>query len=356
MPERIIMHIDLDAFFAAVEVRENPELKGKPVVIGADPMQGRGRGVVSTCSYEARKFGIHSAMPISRAYKLCPTAVFLPVNMELYQQASIEIMNILRRFADKMEQVSIDEAYLDISNKVKDYPEAEQLAKLIKKAILSEQRLTCSIGIGPNKTIAKIASDFKKPDGLTIVKPDEVKYFLSNLPVRKLPGIGPKTEAELKKLGINTIGELASFPMQKLFDIFGKYGIFTHMLANGIDESEVEQNYGIKSMNRQLTFAEDTGDIDLLNKVMGHLAEELHAELVASNLMLKTVGIRVRYEDFETHTAEKSFKFAVNDVALIKKTSKELLKQFMGHKRIRLIGVRIANLEKGKQATISQYS
>src|SRR5512137_70210 len=196
---RIILHVDLDAFFPSVEVREHPELKGKPVIIGADPKEGKGRGVVSSASYEARKFGIRSAMPISRAWKLCPDGVYLRPHFDLYIPASNGVMKILNSHADKFELGGIDEAYLDISNRVKDFDEAIEFAKHLMEEVLEKERLTCSIGVGPNKMVAKIASDFKKPYGLTVVKPEDVNGFLLPLKVRKIPGVGPKTERSLKE-------------------------------------------------------------------------------------------------------------------------------------------------------------
>ena len=248
--QRIIMHIDMDYFYAAIEERENPELREKPVVVGADPKKGRGRGVVSTCNYKAREFGIKSGLPISKAYKLCKDCVFLPVNMELYQKVSEKIMDTLRKYSEKSEQVSIDEMFLDISRKAKGFADAEKLAKKIKKEILEKEKLTCSIGIGPNRLIAKIASDFKKPDGLTAVKPDKVYDFISPMNVRKLWGIGPKTAEILKEMGIETVKQLSKAKQDKLIEEFGSFGHEMHLMSKGIDESEVEESFEIKSIGR----------------------------------------------------------------------------------------------------------
>jgi DNA polymerase IV (archaeal DinB-like DNA polymerase) len=204
-----ILHIDLDAFFPSVEAREHPELKGKPVVVGADPKGGTGRGVVSSASYEARKFGIKSAMPISRAWMLCPNCIYLRPHFELYIPASNAIMAILRSHADKFEQGGIDEAYLDISSKVKDFDEAGEFARGLMEEVLEKERLTCSIGVAPNKMVAKIASDYKKPYGLTVIEPEDVKNFLFKMEVRNIPGVGPKTEQALQEIGIKTIRDLA---------------------------------------------------------------------------------------------------------------------------------------------------
>lgn len=199
---RIIVHVDMDHFFTAVEERAHPEFKGKPVVVGANPKAGKGRGVVSTCNYEARKFGVRSGIPISKAWQLCPEAVYLPVNYELYARVSDEIMGILRGYSEKFEQWGIDEAFLDITSRVKDYAEAEALARQMKNEICAKQKLACSIGVGPNKIVAKVASDFQKPGGLTIVKEEDAEKFLAPLSVRKLLWIGRKTEQKLDALGI----------------------------------------------------------------------------------------------------------------------------------------------------------
>lgn len=230
---RIILHIDMDSFYASVEMHEHSELMGKPVVIGADPKKGKGRGVVATCSYEARAFGIRSAMPISQAFFLCPQAIFLPPDFPLYTRISSEIMTILRSFCFQFEQVSIDEAFLDVSP-VGSFSAAELLAGQIKTMIRTTMGLSCSVGVAPSKLVAKIASDFKKPDGLTMVKPGKVAAFLAPMPVRKIPGIGKKSELELHELGIRSIGELAAYDVQRLVARFavGVPGFMTWRLGS----------------------------------------------------------------------------------------------------------------------------
>ena len=206
---RIILHVDMDSFFASVEVSRRPVLAGKPVVVGADPKAGMGRGVVSTCSYEARTYGIHSAMPISKAYQNCPHAVFLPVNFPLYTAVSRNIMAILHHFGGTIQQVSIDEAFIDLTH-LGSFAAAEQIALRIKAAVVREEGITCSVGVGPSRIVAKIASDWKKPDSLTVVRPEKVAGFLSPLPIRKIPGIGEKSGAILNAMGIESIAELAA--------------------------------------------------------------------------------------------------------------------------------------------------
>jgi DNA polymerase IV (DinB-like DNA polymerase) len=357
---RAILHVDMDSFFSAVEMREKPELKGKPVIVGgriqpkveletgAGEDKRRIRGVVSTCSYEAREFGVHSAMPLSQAYQLCPDAIFLPVNMALYKAASKQVMRILRSFADKFEQVSIDEAYLDISSRVHDWQETRTYAQQIKREIADKAGLSCSIGIAPNKVVAKIASDFEKPDGLTVVESGDVATFLAPLPVQKIPGVGPKTAATLKQMGIATIHELAMRDVQELVARFGKYGWRLHQVAHGIDEHEVEEKWERKSLSRETTLEEHTSDPKVLNRCIDALAERVHEHLVREEFGFKTVAIKVKFDDFSVYTRAKTFRALHSDLATIAKTAKELLKEFIGErageKQIRLVGVRVSTL------------
>ncbi len=383
---RTIMHVDLDAFYAAAEQREHPEWKGLPVVVGADPKEGFGRGVAMTCSYEARKFGIKSAMPISQAYRLCPTAVFVRPNFPLYMAASEGVMRILRSHADKFEQVSIDEAFIDVSSKLENSSEPfyekaqvkqsltgpsrlmstwgsskteiEKFAAAIKNEIREKEQLSCSIGVASNKLVAKIASDYKKPDGLTIVADGKEKEFLSPLPVRKLIGVGEKTELALKEIGISTIGELAALPKEFMQTEFGKFGLYLLEAANGIDNSEVEENYEIKSINRNTTFDEDTKDEAIIFATIVEMLEDAHNYLTAGNFRCKTVGIRVRFEDFETHTKEKTLAEATTGLDVMKATAKQLLQPFfIDTRKIRQVGIRLAQLEEvdKRQKLVSEY-
>ncbi|MGB9740900.1 MAG: DNA polymerase IV [Candidatus Bathyarchaeia archaeon] len=341
---RIIFHIDMDHFFTAIEEREHPEYKGKPVIVGADPKGGRGRGVVSTCNYEARKYGVRSGMPISKAWRLCPEAIYLPVNYELYAKVSSEIMSILRKYAAKFEQWGIDEAFLDVTTNVKDYAEAEVLARQIKREIYEKEKLTCSIGIGPNKLVAKIASDIKKPDGLTIVREDQVEEVLAPLPIRKLLWVGRKTEQKLRAMGIKTIGDLARYDPTALTENFGVMGTQLYLMAHGIDKSEVEERGEIKSISRDVTFEEDTSDFKLVQNTLDRLAEEVHKDVVREQLNFKTVTVKVRYEDFETHTHSRTLPFMTNRIEDLKKTAKELIQPYLRlEKKIRLIGVKVSN-------------
>jgi len=337
----------MDHFFTAVEEREHPELSGKPVVVGADPKEGKGRGVVSTCNYEARKYGIRSGMPISRAWKRCPHAVYLPVNYKLYKRVSSRIMKILRIYADKFEQWGIDEAFLDVSSKVRDYKDAKQTAQKIKKEIYKKERLTCSIGIGPNKLVAKIASDFEKPDGLTVVEERDAEAFLAPLPVNKLLWVGKKTSQKLNTIGIKTIGDLANYDPSVLAEKFGVWGTQIYLSAHGIDKSEVQERSEIKSMSRDTTFEEDTSDLNLILETLDALAEDVHKQLVESNFTCKTVTVKIRYENFETHTHGKTLPFLTNRLSDFQKTARELIQVYLRpDRKVRLVGVRLSNLVK----------
>jgi len=334
----------MDHFFTAVEEREHPEYKGKPVIVGANPKQGKGRGVVSTCNYEARRFGVRSGMPISKAWKLCSEAIYLPVKYELYTKVSNEIMDMLRKHADKFEQWGIDEAFLDVTSKVKDYAEAEALARQIKREIYEKEKLTCSIGIGPNKLVAKIASDFQKPDGLTIVKQEEAEKFLAPLPVRKLLWVGRKTEQKLKAVGINTIGDLARYDPTVLAENLGVMGTQIYLMARGIDKGEVEERGEIKSISRDVTFEEDTSNFEFILNILDGLSEQVHSDALRQNLCFKTVTVKVRYENFETHTHSKTLPLITNRLQDLKKTSRELMQEYLRlDRKIRLVGVKVSN-------------
>jgi len=336
-----ILLVDMDGFFSSIEMVRHPELAGLPVVVGADPKGGAGRGVVSTCSYEAQ-YGIHSGMPISRAYRLCPDAKFLPVDMALYQAVSGRIMNILASYADTFQRVSIDEAFILV--KTDDPEDAIETALDIKKAILAKERLTCSIGIGPNKLVAKIASDVRKPDGLTVVAPDGVCEFLDPLPAKKIPGIGKKTGQILKSMGIETIRDLREYDARKLVLRFGKLGYLMHDLACGIDRSEVKEDHTVKSIGREMTFEEDTSDPGLIHDSIDALADATHRALSKTEYLFRTVSVKVRFEDFDTRTRSKSIGFPSSDPELVKNISKNLISEFIGVAKIRLIGIRLSNL------------
>jgi len=354
---RITLHVDMDSFYSSVEVRDRPELKGLPVVVGSDIKEGAGRGVVSTCSYEAREFGIHSGMPISKAYRLCPDAVYLPVNMKLYKESSERIMQFIRIFADKFQQVSVDEAYLDIADSIDDYESAILLAEKIKEEVARKHGITCSIGVAPNKVIAKIASDFNKPNGLTVVRPDEIERFLFPLPISNIPGIGKKTQPILKDMGLENVGQLATTDVQLLIARFGKSGLVMHQLANGIDRREVKERDEVKSISTEDTFDKDVSDLSDIQKSMLQLAEKVHSSLFKKKFRFRTVTIKVRYSDFRTYTRAKTLSAATTDIKSIKKASSELMNEFIGTGKFRLIGVGVSKLEKidERQTLLSDF-
>ncbi len=358
VPERrIIFHVDMDSFFASVEIREKPELKGLPVVVGSDPKGGSGRGVVSACSYEARKYGIQSAMPISQAYRLCPDAVFLPVNMKLYADVSAKVMELLKGFADRLQQVSVDEAYLVPGPEIRNFEEAAIYALKIKDEVQKQERITCSVGIGPNKLIAKIASGFQKPDGLTVVRPEDVREFLFPLPVSKIPGIGKKTAETLKIMGITRVKELANCDVQFLTEKFGKMGLRMKQLANGLDFGEVRENKSIKSISRHGTFAEDTNDPVKIIGSLNLLIESVHRSLLKHRLLFRTVNLTVRFEDFSTYTRSKTIPIWTSDIFVMKRISMQLLSEFIGNRKLRLVGIGVAKLRERdeKQTLITDF-
>jgi len=347
---RIIFHIDMDSFYASVEVQQNPSLKGKPIIVGADPKVGTGRGVVSTCSYEARRYGVRSGIPISSAYRLCPNGVFLPVNMPLYEKISDKIEKILKLYADKVERVGIDEAFMDVTEKVKGYGDAKELALKVKDAIYIQEGLTCSIGMAPNKSVAKIASDFNKPDGLTMVEPNRVREFLDPLPVTKIIGVGKKTYSILKRFGLETIGQVARYPKEDLAQMFGKFGIYLWEVANGIDESEVQEAEEPKSFSLEHTFEEDTDDRNQILETLTSQAESLYRQLAEMQYQYRTVTLKIRFEDFETFTRSRSLPSHTNDKEAIAATAKILLKEFENDPRkIRLAGLKVSDLRKLSQ-------
>ena len=349
MCPRVVLHVDMDQFFVACEQLERKELIGKPVVVGADPKGGKGRGVVSTASYEARKFGITSGMPISKAYKLCPQCVFLPVNFELYVRVSREIMAILRKYAVRFEQWGIDEAFIELTGKVSDFEEARKVAEKIKKEVKEKVGLGCTIGVGPNKLVAKIASDCGKPNGLVVVKPDEVREFLAPLPVSKLLWVGKKTEEALKVLGIELIGELAEADAGMVYEKLGRMGPQLKKMAQGIDESPLIGTWEAKSIGSQRTFESDTCDESEIYEKLDELSEEVFRRAAADDVAFSNIGIVVRFSDFETHTKAKTLKKPCESFEELKRVVRELIMPFLREgKPVRLVGVRISSLEKRK--------
>lgn len=360
MPDnRIILHVDMDYFFAQCEEREHPELKGRPVVICVYSGRGGDSGAVSTSNYEARKSGIKAGIPISRAKKLNPDAVFLPVNMELYRSISDDIMEILRGFSDTVEQESIDEAFCDITGKVADFDEAKKLAVQIKDTIRKNVGLTCSIGIASNKLVAKIASDFKKPDGLTIVKPEEVRQFLGPLKVTDLIGVGKKTGERLNELGINTIGDMSKLSMEALVMEFGHArGEWLKQASQGMDASPVQEREGTEQIGRIITLKEDTFDLKVILDAVDRLSIEVFKKLEERKLSFRSVTFIGISTDFKTHTKSRTLGAPARDTGTISTVAKDLARDFLDANpaALRRVGIRVANFTAEKvQMTLGEF-
>ncbi len=355
MVARYILHVDMDAFFAAIEQREHPQFKNKPLIVGADPKQGKGRGVVSTCSYEARKYGVHSAMPISQAYKLCPHGIYVPPNGHLYSQVSDEIFELLYEFSDRVEPLSIDEAFLDITGSFHLFGSVENLARELKLRILHSQDITASVGVAPNKFIAKIASDLKKPDGLVIVEADKIREFLDPLAVAYIWGAGKKTIARLNHLGIYTIGDMRQFPVDLLKQYFGKLGDHFYSLAHGQDDRPVISGHEVKSVSNEVTFAEDITDLDVLQRTLFQLAEKVAYRLRQKGLNGRTIHLKLRYQGFDTITRVQTIPTLTANTEKIFSVVKELfIINYQQGRKVRLIGVGISGFtdEIGRQLNI----
>ena len=350
---RIILHVDLDAFYVSVEMRENGALRGLPVVVGADPEKGKGRGVVVACSYEARKFGLRSGMPISIAYRLCPQANYLRPNWELYERTSLDVMETLKGFAGSFEQASIDEAFLDVSGRVSNAQGAEALALRIKNAVKDAHQLTCSIGIAPNKSAAKIASDMKKPDGMTLVPFDDVEGFLTPLPVSAVTGIGRKTQEFLKEKGIESIGQLQKVPGKQLVSWFGKNGVWLWGVVHGKENVEVRQQELPRSLSVERTFRQDLLDFGSVRREAADASSELIRRMKNQRLFYKTGGVKIRFRGFETHTREKSLVSHTDSEEALQTIVESLLTEFENEGRaVRLVGVRVADLRRTNSESI----
>jgi DNA polymerase IV (archaeal DinB-like DNA polymerase) len=343
---QIIFHCDLDAFFASVEIRDNPEYKNKPVIIGADPSGGNGRGVVSTCNYEARKYGLHSALPISQAYRKCPQGIFLRPNFLKYQKASKQVMHILNSFSEEFQQVSVDEAYVDMSEKCKNFDEAKEIAKEIQKLVMLEVGITLSIGVAPTKSIAKIASDYHKPNGTTIVRPEEIEKFLSPMEITSIPGIGKKSKFYYNKKGIFTIGDIIKTPLNLMIQKFGKNGSWAWKVANGLDNRSVKAIPDErKSISKERTFFEDTADFNLILSKLEEINKKIHDKLKRDGVYFRTITLKIRFQGFLTYTRSKSLPFHIQDEKATIDVILELYEEFLNNgKKVRLVGIKLSNL------------
>ena len=363
---RIIGHLDMDAFFASLEEAGSPIFKGLPIAVGSDPKNGTGRGVVSTANYKAREYGIHSALPISQAWRLSqkaksegkPEVVFLEVDFERYNKASAQVLEIIRKYAKVVESASIDEFYFDLSYSApagrdcaSGWKKAEEICKKIKKEIKEKLKVTCSVGIGENKLISKISAGFKKPDGLVVVKEAEAEKFLEPLSIRKIPGIGPKTEQTLNEKGIKIIKDLKKFKKEELQELFGKWGEDIYFKARGIDDSLLEENREAKSIGEQATFQYDNLDFIYIGEVFDNLCKSVFQRFLQSGFKtFKTVGITVRFSDFETKTTAKTLKKETRGEKEFIIEALKLLLPYLDKRKnpskklIRLIGVKMEKL------------
>jgi nucleotidyltransferase/DNA polymerase involved in DNA repair len=365
MVQRIIAHLDMDAFFAAVEERERPQLKGRPIAVGADPMDGAGRGVVATANYPARVYGLHSAMPITQAWRRSewarrqgkPAVVFLRPNFAQYRETSARIRAIVERHASVIEQAGIDEMYIDLSA-AGSHERAREIALAIKRDIAAQERLTASIGLGPNKLIAKIASDAQKPDGLTVVEAKDAEAFLAPLSVRKIPGIGPKTEATLRQHGVTVVRDLKRFSEADLVERFGKWGRVLYERVRGRDEAPVQESDEVKSIGEQETFLRDTLDSRTLTEHLKAMSRDVLTRLAeAGYSSFRAVVVTVRFADFETKSRSHTLPQPTNSLKDLEVEAMRLFLPFLDRrenpqrKLIRLIGVRVEKLLRDEAGT-----
>ncbi len=350
---RKIIHVDMDAFYASVEQRDDPSLLGKPVVVGGNP---NSRGVVSAASYEARKFGIHSAMPLAEAKRRCAHAIFLPVNMNKYKEVSLQIRQIFMTYTPIVEPLSLDEAFLDVTGSTSLFGSAETIAFTIKQRIKQELNLTASVGIACNKFLAKLASDLQKPDGFVIVQPNRVQEFLDPLLVERLWGVGKKTAEQLHKLNIKTVKDLHCLEQGYLTKLLGVLGSQLYQLAQGIDERPVESDRIAKSLGRETTFETDIVDRDVLETALLNIAVDVGRHLRKESLRGKTITLKVRYGDFHTLSRSHTLQQATNLEDVIYEEARKLLKELSLNQPIRLIGVTVNNLTDKLETQFSLFS
>lgn len=340
--QRKIIHVDMDAFYASVEQRDFPELKGKPLIVGGQPDS---RGVVAACSYEARKFGIHSAMASSRAYRLCPEAIFVRPRFDAYKEVSNKIREIFWHYASEVEPLSLDEAYLDVTYTESFNGSATLIAKAIKNEILAETGLTASAGVSYNKFLAKIASDMDKPDGLYLIRPEQGQEFVNKLPIGKFHGIGPATEAKMKNLGIHTGNDLRQKSLTELTERFGKFGQYYYNIARAIDERPVRSQRIRKSLGKETTFAEDILSVPELTTILLDLAQQVFESLSKHNMQGRTVTVKVKYTDFQQVTRAQTLDHSIGFDDLQEWIPKLLARTEAGHKPVRLVGLNLSGFE-----------
>jgi DNA polymerase IV (archaeal DinB-like DNA polymerase) len=336
----------MDSFYASAEMARRPELAGKPVIVGADPREGKGRGVVVACNYPARDFGVHSAMPISEAWRACPQASYLRPDFEYYEALSGKVMRLIKSLGTRFEQVSIDEAFVDLSGVVGTLDDAEAWVRRLKEDMRRSTGLTCSVGLAENKSAAKIATDIHKPDGVTIIPPGETKQYLASMPVAVIPGVGTKKELVLREMGVKTVGDLQAVDVEVLRKSFGKVGVWLWEVANGIEREEVEE-HEMKSLSTERTFEADTTDWELTERAARELASELARRVQEAHVTFRRVGVKIRFRGFETHTKETMLKTRSGDEGPLVKEMLALLRNFRDeNKPVRLIGVRVSDFRR----------
>lgn len=332
----------MDAFYASVEQRDNPSLQGKPVIVGGSP---NGRGVVAAASYEARKFGVHSAMPSSRAARLCPSGIFVKANFDAYKEASRQIREIFFEYTDLVEPLSLDEAYLDVTQNHKGIPSATLIAKEIKNRIKEVTNLTASAGVAHNKFLAKIASDYNKPDGLTLIPPEKAEAFLEELDIKKFFGVGAATQKKMHAVGIKTGADLKKWPEINLVKAFGKSGRYYYHIVRGVDNREVKAHRIRKSYGKERTFSEDVDEIEWINNFLDELAQTISDGMKKINAAGKTITLKVRYKNFDTITRSFSLPNFTNRHSDISEIARKLLEETeAGNREVRLLGITLSNL------------
>ena len=338
---RSIIHLDMDAFYPSVEIKDNPALKGQPVIVGG----GRERGVVASASYEARRSGVHSAMPIAEAMRLCPGGIFLPVRMARYKEVSTQIFEIFNRFTPLVEPLSIDEAFLDVTGSERLMGDPVEIARRIKAAVLAETGLTVSAGVAHNKFVAKVASEIQKPDGLTVIQHDAVVEFLDPLPISRMWGVGRKMEQALAALNVRTFRDLRLTPLHLLNDKFGEHGIKMHRLSLGMDEREVVTEQEAKSVGHEKTFTEDILDLETAKRELLGLADAVGRRLRREGVRGKTVTLKVKYSDFNQITRACTLKDPTDDgLEIYSAVIRLLQKTQVGKRPLRLLGISFSNL------------
>ncbi|HOC95609.1 MAG TPA: DNA polymerase IV [Candidatus Cloacimonadota bacterium] len=347
-----IIHIDMDAYFAALEIRENPALEGKCVIVGGSP---NSRGVVSTCSYEARKYGVRSGMSSQQAWKLCPRGIFIRPNFQLYRKVSEQIRNVFFSYTELVETMSLDEAYLDVNDKAGNLEEATEIARSIKKEILAATRLTCSAGVSFNKFLAKIGSELNKPDGLSVIRPQNAQEILFSLPIGKFYGIGRVTAARMQKMGINNGKDLYNKELRILLRHFGKLGQYYYDVVRGIDNREVVTETDPKSISCESTFPTDIGDIDELIAELKELVERLVNRMTLHKIQGRNITLKIKYEDFELNTRSCPLPETTNDISVLFEYAQKLLvANWNAQRKIRLLGVGVGKLDLGEKNGDSQ--